>query len=191
MLMLTRLVLTRIAAIGCGLVVLTATTLAQNATSPPAPGPGAAAPAQAAPAPAKPAQTAPPETSPLPTGSDQARYSFSRVDDGYLRLDIHTGQVSLCSRREVGWACQVLPDDRIVLDNAIARLESENGRLKQALLSRGLPLPSGIAPPKHEQPKAEAAEPSNLDRVVTTMSAMWQRLVDMIGSLTGKLRNGS
>lgn len=183
--------LTRVAAIGCGLVMLTATTLAQNVTPPPASGPGAAAPAPTGPAQTAPTPAAPTETPPPPSGGDQARYSFSRVDGGYLRLDVHTGQVSLCGRREVGWACQVLPDDRIVLDNAIARLESENGRLKRALLSHGLPLPNGIAPPKHKQPKAKAAEPSNLDRVMSTMSAMWQRLVDLIGNLTGKLRNRS
>src|SRR5262249_15125266 len=33
------------------------------------------------------------------------RYQFSRVEDGYLRLDVRNGQVSQCSRRGVGWAC--------------------------------------------------------------------------------------
>lgn len=43
-------------------------------------------------------------------GSDDSRYSFNRIDDGYLRLDGRTGQVSLCSRGNSGWACQMVPD---------------------------------------------------------------------------------
>src|SRR5262249_32485837 len=33
--------------------------------------------------------------------SDDSRYTFNRVDDGYLRLDGRTGQVSICARRPV------------------------------------------------------------------------------------------
>src|SRR4029078_12099637 len=34
--------------------------------------------------------------------TEDNRYQFNRVEDGYLRLDLKTGQVSLCSRRPVG-----------------------------------------------------------------------------------------
>jgi hypothetical protein len=73
------------------------------------------------------APTPTPEGTPAPNTpappfaeNDDSRYSFHRVQDGYLRLDVRTGQVALCSRRQVGWACQVLPDDRIVLESEIA-----------------------------------------------------------------------
>ena len=93
----------------------------------------AAAPALAqlpSPEPAGPPAAAPT----LPPGeNDDPRFSFNRVQDGYLRLDTRTGQVALCSRRQVGWACQVLPDDRIVLESEITRLQSENGTLKKLL----------------------------------------------------------
>jgi hypothetical protein len=36
--------------------------------------------------------------------SDSARYTFHRVQDNFLRLDVETGQVSQC-----GWAVSVLP----------------------------------------------------------------------------------
>ena len=55
------------------------------------------------------AQNGTPET-------EDARYSFHRVDDGYLRLDVRSGQVSLCSRRAVGWACHPIPDERAALE---------------------------------------------------------------------------
>ena len=37
-----------------------------------------------------------------PAESDDSRYTFSRADEGYLRLDGRTGQVSMCTRRVVG-----------------------------------------------------------------------------------------
>ena len=39
--------------------------------------------------------------SPPPEGAD-SRYTFHRVDDGYVRLDGRTGQVSMCAQRPVG-----------------------------------------------------------------------------------------
>ena len=133
-----------------------------------------------------PAVTPPPPAVTPPAESDDARYTFNRVEDGYLRLDTRTGQVSLCGRRQVGWACQVIPDDRIVLEGEIARLQTENGALKKQLLSRGIPLPSGIKPPPPTAEKPEAApkpSDSEFDRVVTMVESMWRRLVEMIANL--------
>jgi hypothetical protein len=45
-----------------------------------------------------------------PAESDDTRYTFNKTDEGYLRLDGRTGQVSICARRVVGWACQAVPD---------------------------------------------------------------------------------
>src|SRR5271165_2880193 len=50
------------------------------------------------------------------------RYSFSKEADGYVRLDMKTGEVALCSRKSVGMACEAAPEDRALLENEIARL---------------------------------------------------------------------
>ncbi|MPZ56087.1 MAG: hypothetical protein GEU91_06210 [Rhizobiales bacterium] len=135
-------------------------------------------------APAMPPTAAAPVTPP-PAESDDPRFSFHRVQDGYLRLDSRTGQVALCSRRQVGWACQVLPDDRIVLESEIARLQTENGTLKKELLSRGITLPSGVsAPPSAAKTDNAPKSPdSSFNRVMTLVETMWHRLVEMIGNL--------
>jgi hypothetical protein len=170
--------LERAAAAGLGLLML-----APAAAQPPtASGP------QVIPVPqTTPPQAAQPPAPPSPPEGEDARYSFSRVPDGYLRLDARTGQVALCSRRQVGWACQLVPDDRVVLDSEITRLQSENGKLKRELLSRGLALPSGVsAPPPAAKPQDDARAPSrdDIDRTVKALTTMWQRLVEMIGNLT-------
>ena len=76
--------------------------------------------------------------------SQHGRFTFKQVSDGLLRLDTQTGEVALCSKRAVGWACQALPEDRTALENEIARLQGENAALKRELVARGLPLPNGI-----------------------------------------------
>src|SRR5262245_8638432 len=86
--------------------------------------------------------SSPPPSSPE---SGDARFTFHRADDGYLRLDGRSGQVSMCYRRTSGWQCQVVPDERTALEAEISRLQSDNVALKKELLSRNLPLPNGMS----------------------------------------------
>jgi len=127
---------------------------------------------------------APASAEDAPPGNDEGRYTFNKVEDGFVRLDTQTGDVSLCSRRAVGWACQAAPEDRAVLENEIARLRTENAALKKDILSRGLPLPAGTMP---EPPTTSEngrmprwGGHSDLDRMVAFVGRMWHRLVEAI-----------
>lgn len=155
--------LRKAAAASVGMLLLAAVAQAQ-APAPPPPEPGLAGP---------------------PEGGESGRYTFNRVQDGYIRLDTRTGQVSMCSRRTVGWACQALPDDRLVLESEIARLQGENAALKKELLAHGMELPSGVRPPPAT--KSEDTEKStgnaDVDRVLGAIEKMWRRLVEMIVNL--------
>jgi hypothetical protein len=125
------------------------------------------------------AQSAPPD-------GENRRFSFSQVPEGLLRLDTRTGQVSLCSKREAGWACQVVPDERAVLESEVARLQAENGGLKKEMIARGVPLPGPVAgPPPKGRPEVELKLPSDaeLDRVMTFMEKAWRRLLDMVDEM--------
>ena len=73
---------------------------------------------------------------PQPDNED-ARFTFHRTDDGYLRLDGRSGQVSICVRRPAGWLCQAIPDERSALESEIVRLQSDNAALKKELLAHG------------------------------------------------------
>ena len=120
---------------------------------------------------------------------------FSKVADGFLRLDTQTGEVSLCSRQTVGWACLAAPEDRAVLENEIARLRRENAALKKDILSRGLPLPPGTMP----EPLAGGDSdrtlrlPGNadLDRVMAFVGRMWHRLVEAIANAQNQILHKS
>jgi hypothetical protein len=135
--------------------------------------------AAAAGGPAALAQTAAPD-------SENGRYTFNKVADGLLRLDTRTGQVSLCTKKEAGFACNTVPDERSALENEIARLQRENGLLKKDMLARNLPLPGGIAsaPSADQQRELNLKVPlpsdAEIDRVMSAFEKMWRRLVDMV-----------
>jgi hypothetical protein len=116
----------------------------------------------------------------------QGRFTFSRVNDGYVRLDNRTGQVSFCGKRTVGWTCQLAPEDRGVLENEIARLQEENASLKKELLTHGLPLPGsmkGEPPVARNERTFSLPSDANIDRMKVMLEQAWRRLVDMISAL--------
>jgi hypothetical protein len=136
-------------------------------------------------APAAYAQTAP--------DTENGRYVFNQVPDGMLRLDTRTGQVSLCAKKDSGWACNAVPDERQALESEITRLQRENGALKKDMIARGLPLPSGVTgrPPSSQRelnltvPLPSDAE---IDRMMSALEKMWKRLTDMVQKTPGSDR---
>jgi hypothetical protein len=130
--------------------------------------------------------------------SEHGRYSFSKVAEGFLRLDTQTGQVSVCSQRAVGWACQAAPDDRTVLENEIARLRAENAALKKELLAHGLALP-GTTPPEnsgaHETGPHDndvtirLPDNADIDRMVAYAGQLWHRFVEAIARAQKQVLN--
>jgi hypothetical protein len=135
--------------------------------------------AAAAGGPAALAQTAVPD-------SENGRYTFNQVADGMLRLDTRTGQVSLCAKKDTGFACNTVPDERAALENEIARLQRENGVLKKDMLARNLPLPGGVggAPSAEQQRELNLKVPlpsdAEIDRAMSAFEKIWRRLVDMV-----------
>jgi hypothetical protein len=128
----------------------------------------------------------PAEETPPPQSGD-ARYSFHKVADGYVRLDTQTGAVALCSRQTVGWACVTAPEDRAVLEHEIERLREENAALKQALLAHGLPLPRGATaepPADNNGDSITLRLPSNadVDRVIAFIGRVWHDLIEAIAN---------
>jgi hypothetical protein len=118
--------------------------------------------------------------------SENGRFTFNQVQDGLLRLDTRTGQVSLCSKHTVGWACQAVPDERTALEGEIARLQNENATLKKDMIARGMPLPGGVKTnPPSVKPEIELKLPSeaDIDRLMTFMEKIWRRLIDMVQNL--------
>jgi hypothetical protein len=113
--------------------------------------------------------------------TENSRYSLYPVADGVLRLDTRSGQISQCSRSDIGWACKVVPDERAALETEIARLQGENATLKKELLGRGLEIPgaSGRSVAKPDEPEVKLPSDADVDRVVSFLEKVWRRLVEM------------
>jgi hypothetical protein len=123
------------------------------------------------------------------TDNDDSRFSLFRTDDGYLRLDGRTGQLSVCLRRQARWLCQSVPEERLALESEIGRLQAENATLKKALLEHQLPLPAGMRP---DQPAGNGSgagrEP---DRIRSAIATVWRRLIAFIANLQRDLLKSS
>ena len=123
------------------------------------------------------------------------RYTLNKVADGFVRLDTKTGEVALCSQRAVGWACQVAPEDRAAFENEIERLRGENAALKQAILSHGLPLPSGTTPEPQSGHGNDITirlpDNADIDRAVAYVGRIWQRFVEAVTRAQQQMLNKS
>jgi hypothetical protein len=119
--------------------------------------------------------------------NEDSRFSFFRADDGYLRLDGRTGQVSLCTRRQAGWQCQALPEERAAFEVEIARLQGDNAALKKEVLAHDLPLPGGVLPEPPPSviagPRPPAPTDHEVNQIMSVIENAWRRLVAMIVSV--------
>jgi hypothetical protein len=131
------------------------------------------------------------------------RFAYHKIDDGYLRLDLRSGEVATCRPHPGGWTCTLAAEERTALESEIARLQRDNALLKNALLEHGLPLPSPpgastgpavppvaaapnasaeAAPPRPPAPipppQADAREPQ-IERAMAMMERWWRRLMEL------------
>jgi hypothetical protein len=126
--------------------------------------------------------------------SQGGRYIFNKQPDGFVRLDTQTGEVSLCSQKTVGWACEAAPEDRALLENEITRLRSENAALKKDLLARGLELPPGVMPEplaQNDAPTLRLPSDADIDRMVAFVGHVWHRFVEAVGRAQKQVLNRS
>ena len=114
--------------------------------------------------------------------SADGRFTLHRTDEGYLRLDGRSGQVSLCLKRSAGWECQAVPDERSALEGEIARLQADNAQLKRELLAHNLPLPGGMRPgiSGREEERLQLPSDAELNQMMTFVEKVWKRMVEMI-----------
>jgi len=127
---------------------------------------------------AQPQAGAPKDAVPSSTG----RFSFAPADGGYLRLDSTTGQVSFCSQRTAGWACQLVPDDRAALDAEIARLQGEISKLKAETAEAAPPRPQAELTPRSGNDDSTLRFPTReeMERARAAVERAWRHMVEMI-----------
>jgi hypothetical protein len=107
------------------------------------------APAQSQPQPPPPSEipVLPQENQPpVPPG----RFTLTRVNNGFVRLDNDSGKVAFCSSQGRGWTCQAASESSPALANQIADLQDDIAALKK-LETEIAALQDGIASVKNLQ----------------------------------------
>jgi len=125
-----------------------------------------------------------------------ARFSFNRVDGGFLRLDSVSGQVALCSQRTAGWTCQEVPEERAALDSEIARLQDRVTALQSEIaVLRAPPAPprppADLAPRGDGDSKSGALKLPSDDDIKWARAAierLWRQFVDMVADFQKDLQ---
>ncbi len=118
--------------------------------------------------------------------SDNARFTFYRIGDNFLRFDVQTGRVSECSSVATGWTFKVAPDERATLESEIDQLTASNLALKKELLAHGLALPEGIKPdplPDKGLVGKTRMPAFGLRPIAAFVGDAWQRMVAVVAHL--------
>jgi len=129
-----------------------------------------------------------------------SRYSFNRVENGFVRLDNENGEIAYCSFQAAGWACQTMSIDHAssatevesaqkALKAEIARLQDEVASLKKQIAALKEPAPprppADLTPQSDKGPDITIKLPTQEDmtRAREFLEETWRRLVEMFGSL--------
>ncbi len=111
----------------------------------------------------------------------RGRYSFAPVDEGFLRLDHESGDVSLCRSQAGNWSCASVPDSAAASQKEIEELRAEVAALKREIASlRESPLPRAE---DDRGMKLELPSKEDLARARVFIEDTWRRLVKIIENL--------
>jgi len=134
--------------------------------------------------------------------STPSRFSFNRVENGFLRLDNSTGEVAYCAQA-AAWTCQTIPIDRSSdtesskLKTEIVRLQEDIAELKKEIAALKEPPPprppADLTPPSDKAPDVtiKLPSPEEMARAREFIESTWRRLVEMIVTMQKDLMRRS
>jgi len=65
------------------------------------------------------------------SAAETDRYRLERTDDGFVRMDTRTGEMSICEERWGELVCRLAADERTAVQDEIERLQTEMKALEQ------------------------------------------------------------
>jgi len=134
-----------------------------------------------------------------------SRYSFNRVDNGFIRLDSTNGEIAYCSAQATGWICQTVPIDRAPsaggsenaqkgvtflkgFEEKLGRLQDEVASLKKEVAALREPPPrppADLSPQSGNGPDIAIKLPTQkeMTRAREFLEETWRRLVEMFDTV--------
>jgi len=115
------------------------------------------------------------------------RFVMTPVEGGFLRMDTHTGAVSMCQRTSGKWACEAVADDRRALDKELERLGAENRELSSTVrrLEEMLALPDAEGRDRRAEkgPRLQLPSEEEVDRALGYMQRLMRKFKDKLREL--------
>ncbi|MCR9137795.1 MAG: hypothetical protein NXI27_17485 [Alphaproteobacteria bacterium] len=105
--------------------------------------------------------------------AQEGRYVMQRADDGFVRLDTQTGEMSLCRKQDEQFVCRMSADDRRALEAEIGLLEERIARLE----AEGSDRRDGLT------------TEDEIDRTMGIMENMMRRFMGVIEEFESELRD--
>lgn len=123
-----------------------------------------------------------------PVNGDQ--YHIVELENGVLRIDRQTGDISECNETQNGWVCRLSADDRLAYEAEINRLDAEVDRLEEELLAaRQTPADDFSLTPDSDVDNPSVRErldlptDEELDAVMDTAEEVMRRFFGMVEEL--------
>lgn len=100
------------------------------------------------------------------------RYVMEKTENGFVRLDTVTGEMSICSQRAGQLVCKLAADERRAFEQTLSELSGRVSALEQRL---------GSAPPR--KPGNDFPDNAELDRALDAMEKMMRGFFGMVEDL--------
>ena len=86
----------------------------------------------------------------LASAEETDRYRLEKSDNGYVRMDTVTGEMSICEERSGQLVCKLAADERAAFQDDIDRLQAKLDDVEDERVAklevRGRPVPKSLLP---------------------------------------------
>jgi hypothetical protein len=105
---------------------------------------------------------------------DAARFTLEKTADGYVRMDKTTGEMSICTQQSDQLVCRIAADDRVAMEDEIARLDGRLTKLedKMAAADKSGALSNSTLPTDEE-----------FEKSMTLMEKFFRRFMGVVKDL--------
>ncbi|MGY6707310.1 MAG: hypothetical protein ACXIVF_03200 [Rhizobiaceae bacterium] len=103
---------------------------------------------------------------------ESERYRMERTEDGFVRMDLSTGQMSVCRERGAELVCRAAVDEREAYHREIGDLEMRVDRLEQRIAE----LEHAAEPRPHAAPPGE----EDFEQTLNNMERFFRRFLGLV-----------
>jgi hypothetical protein len=145
----------------------------------------------------------------LPSPADGGRFTFSRVGNGFVRLDTRSGEVAYCRAQNADWACQSASDKQAepapdavrqradlaelkALTSEVARLQDEVASLRREIAALKEPPPPRppaelTQPDKSGEALVKLPTQEDIARARDFIEKPWPRLAELLSGVRERM----